>query len=375
MAHMNEIVEMLKQSAEAYLSRRQDGVKQKGQVGKIVPIDRSAWLEIAELGWLGLALPEHLNGSGMSLVEAAPLCEAFGRHLFPVPYIAGCLLPAVVLSAAKPAIAAEMANDLMTGEKLFSVAWQEHSGEMEVDALTTVVRNGKLYGRKRYVSSLEDDSILLVFAKSEANGEPDFVAISAAQTNVSIRRYPTAQGSISEVVFNGADLYSSGLMDSGTDAVLVLNKLIAWGRVASSAQLSGLARGCLLKTVDYVNQRKQFERTISSFQSVAHRCVDLFIEIELAEAVWESASIELSSASVAESCAIVYAAKARSTDTALLVGKTAVQLHGAMGFTEECEIGLYLRASMQYASWLGGSVGLRRKFLKNSSFFDAGEVA
>jgi alkylation response protein AidB-like acyl-CoA dehydrogenase len=143
-------------------------------------------------------------------------------------------------------------------------------------------------------------------------------------------------------------------------------RAVAWARVAASAQLSGIARGCLLATTDYVSQRTQFNRTLSAFQSVSHRCADMLVGVELSDAVWRFAAAEVSVAKQPESLACVYAAKARSGDVALTTGRTAVQLHGAMGFTEECAIGLYLRAAMQYSSWLGAPAAMRRLFLARS---------
>jgi alkylation response protein AidB-like acyl-CoA dehydrogenase len=165
---------------------------------------------------------------------------------------------------------------------------------------------------------------------------------------------------VSEVQFEGArPLFETPLL-RGSEAAAALSKALDAGRVALSAQLAGLAAGMLQRTVAQVTSRVQFGRPIGSFQVIQHRCVDLYIATRLAEATWRNALGVYESGG--ERTVAVDAAKARCADTAQRIGREAIQMHGAMGFTEEADIGLYVRAAMHAYAWLGTPLLLRRRF-------------
>jgi alkylation response protein AidB-like acyl-CoA dehydrogenase len=363
MTESEDIIKMLVESAGSFLGSRHTLDSQKGEIGQPLCLDRDLWSEMAQLGWLGLSLPERASGSGMGAMAAAALCEQLGQTLFPQPYIAAALMPAAILSAAESTAALELAQGLASGEELICLAWQEQAGQVDLPLPTTRLDNGALHGRKYFVAALEPDSVVLVSAESA--GRLVILAVDAQAPGLSIERSATAQGSYCTVYFDGVQpRYTQALLTGGA-AETALQQAIDVGRIATSAQLAGIARACLQQTVDYIGERMQFGRPIASFQAVRHRCVDLRIQVELAAASWRQAAAEFDSNphSSAES---IYAAKARCGDAARDVGRAAVQLHGAMGFTVECDIGLYLRAALQYAAWLGSPVAMRRNFMRRA---------
>jgi alkylation response protein AidB-like acyl-CoA dehydrogenase len=365
MSDTDEIAQMLCQSAEDFVSAHSDLDLQRQSLGQPLLIDRQRWQAMAELGWLGLSIPESMCGSGMGVNVAAPLCEVLGRRLFSSPYIAAALQPAAVIGAMDGDAAVAMAEGLVSGERLFCLAWQETTDSLGRAMPEARVEGNHLSGHKVFVTGLEQDSIVLVYARQA--GKPVLVAVDAGADGISIKRNATAHGSYSEVRFDKVELRGDGApLLAGAAASASLHKAISMSRVAASAQLAGIARGCLEQTVEYVNQRVQFGRPIGAFQSVKHRCVDLRIGVEMAEASWREAAARLTEAGGTDHPS-VYAAKARCSDVARRVGKDAVQLHGAMGFTEECDVGLFLRAALQYSSWLGSPVAMRRHFMTLAS--------
>lgn len=361
-----DIIKMLRESADDYLAANVDLEQQKGRVGEPILRNRQQWQTMADLGWLGLALPEAQGGMAMGIDAGAALCEVFGRRLLPEAYIAGALIPSVILGSSQAAQAQRYAEDLAAGSGLFTLAWQEQTAEADSDLYGTecklVAGEYRVSGRKRFVCALEDDGVMLVAASSSQGTV--VVPVAADAAGISISRVATAQGSYAEVEL--VEAIAGEPLLSGEQAQAAISRAIAWARVACAAQLTGIARGCLEATTEYVAQRRQFDRTLSSFQSVAHRCADLLVGIEMSDAVWMAAATQANSAEKPADVAAVYAAKARAGDVAMASGRDAVQLHGAMGFTEECNIGLYLRAAMQYNSWLGVPTGMRREFLARS---------
>ena len=118
----------------------------------------------------------------------------------------------------------------------------------------------------------------------------------------------------------------------------------------------------LERTISFVNDRVQFARPIGSFQTIRHRCVDMHIATQLAGATWRNALALFEQGNADAIAQAASAAKARCADTAQRVGREAIQMHGAMGFTEEADIGLFVREGLRGYAALGSPSLHRRRF-------------
>ena len=354
----DEIITMLRESADNFLVKSHDSKRMKGEIGQVRLIDRSIWSEMAELGWLSLGLPESSGGSGLSLAAAACLSEQFGRRLLPEPYIASVVMPIEILNRSR---SKELQEMLGSGKRPFSLAWQEENDCMDFAVVNSNIANGHLNGNKGFVPSVEDDSNLLTTVNLE--GTFAIVNIGASHESVEVKRQAAGIGSVATLGFDNVAVTDEPLL-VGDEAKEAIQAALEAGRVCSAANLCGLADGALKTTLEYLRNRVQFDRPIGSFQTIQHRCVDLKIAVSLAGASWREAlqHFEREPLSVATATAIS-AAQARCAATALKVCKEAVQMHGAMGFTEEADIGLFLRAALFGESWLGSTVDHRRRFL------------
>ena len=134
--------------------------------------------------------------------------------------------------------------------------------------------------------------------------------------------------------------------------------------LATAAQLLGVMDQAFAMTLDYLRTRHQFGRAIGSFQTLKHRAVDLKIQLELTRASIAAAAAALDTPGTprAERRASVSRAKARASDAAMLVTRQGVQLHGGIGYTDEADIGLYLRKAMVLANQFGAADLHRRRF-------------
>jgi len=127
--------------------------------------------------------------------------------------------------------------------------------------------------------------------------------------------------------------------------------------------LLGVMSRALELTLTYVGQREQFGRAIGSFQAIQHRLVDLFIQQELSRnTLARAVAVFDTTHDPARRAAAVSAAKARASDAALLITRQAIQLHGGIGFTDECDIGLYMKRALVLAAWLGNAGVHRARF-------------
>ena len=383
MSDTDTTADLLRDAAVDFLGGRAGRDRLRGWVGRPRPVDLALWRESAALGWTAALLPEDLGGLGLGLAEAAVLAEEAGRRLYAEPLVAAAFLPALLLAAAAPgAVTSALAQTLAEGSRLLAVAWQESAGTLTLATPDCKVVDGRLTGRKRFVAGAAVDALLLVWAQCE--GAPVWVAVDAQASGVRATVDAAGLGSPWTFDFDSAPLLDPTPLLRGAAAHRALTRLLTAGRLLAAAELAGNAAGCLAQTLDHLRTRQQFDRTIGSFQAVQHRCVDLHMDVELATAslaralsAWlrhsetglarpdpgePKVGTAVDAAAEASVEAATCAAKARAGDAAVKVGREAVQLHGAMGFCEEVDIGLYLRAALHGNAWLGGPTSLRRRF-------------
>jgi alkylation response protein AidB-like acyl-CoA dehydrogenase len=116
-------------------------------------------------------------------------------------------------------------------------------------------------------------------------------------------------------------------------------------------------------SVDYMKTRVQFGKPIGSFQALQHRAVDLYIQQQLASAALEDSLRALDTEpEPRRRAAIVSRLKARCSDAGVRITREAIQIHGAIGFTDEYDAGLYLKRAMVLAAWLGNGTQHRRRY-------------
>ena len=131
----------------------------------------------------------------------------------------------------------------------------------------------------------------------------------------------------------------------------------------AGAELFGVMSRALDLSVDYMKTRVQFGKPIGSFQALAHRAVDLHIQRELASAVLDDAvALFDSDAGAAQRSVMASRVKARCSDAGLRITREAIQIHGAIGFTDEYDAGLYLQRAMTLSAWLGNAASHRRRY-------------
>ncbi|MDB5819396.1 MAG: hypothetical protein JWQ11_3036 [Rhizobacter sp.] len=328
------------------------------------PVDTAAmWRGMAECGWLSMLLPEALGGSGLGVGTAAALAVRLGASLLPEPFAECAVAPSVLLGACAGApMAKALASGLGDGSARLALAWQSQPGELDAAWHATLApHDGGWLLSGRFEGIDAEATHWLVAATCE--GEPIIVAVEASA--IERRRRRLADGSAVEaVVFDRSAIDPDAVLMRGPTARAALRAALADARLVLCAQLAGMAEGALKQTIAYLQQRVQFGQTLASFQVVRHRIVDLDIQRRLAFASWREAR-ELREAHGVDSplvTAAISAAKARCSDVALLAARASIQLHGAIGYTQEADIGLFLDAALRHASRLGNAAAHRRRF-------------
>ena len=331
--------------------------------------ERSIWRQMAELGWLGILVPERHGGLGLGCTEMRIVLDGLARALTPEPLCAAAVLAGGVLRhAGNEALAAQLLPALAAGELIPALAWQEQAGSIDTAALESRVRpfEGafKLGGVKRFVHGAAGADGYIVSAQGAAGLMLAWVPATAS--GVALERIPLADGRLMGTL-KLADVMvpREHILAEGAAAVSAIERALDEALVMTGAELTGAAAHALDMSLDYMRTRVQFGKAIGSFQALAHRAVDLYIQRELSSAVLDDAVAALD-AGVAGSQRAMLASrvKARCADAALKITRESIQIHGAIGFTDEYDLGLYVKRALVQAAWLGSAALHRRRYAR-----------
>lgn len=339
-------LELLADVVGAFCER--DGARVRALRDSKTPVDRETWGRLAENGWLQTLVPEEFDGAGLGLDAAAIIARGLGRGAFPEPFVPVGVLATLVLAAASEE---QRLRRVMSGEALVALAWHD---VFELDAA------GKLTGRGRHLGVAGADSYIVPVRTAEGLA---LWWVSADAAGISVDRELLADGTLWDAItldrVPGEELVPPGEADG------ILSAAVDAGRVVLSAQLLGIADAVLELTLPYVKQRKQFGRAIGSFQTMHHRAVDMWIGRELTSAALDAALAVQADPSADRHAQAVAAAglKARAAQAVPAICASALQAHGAIGFTDEYDLGLYLNRALALAPWLGDAAGQRRRYV------------
>lgn len=279
---------------------------------------RRVWNQLTELGVTALAVPEEFDGIGAHPVDVILAIEALGRWCVPGPVVESIAVAPILLAGAPDA--AERLAALAGGELISTVALPPHTPRA-LDAQAT-------------------DLVLLA-----QNG-----TVSVAQAGTRHASVDPSRG-----VFDVTAAGESWEADTA--------HAYEMGALATAAQLIGAGQAMLNTSVDYAKQRTQFGRVIGGYQAIKHKLADVHIALELARPLIYGAALSLAQDS-ADTARDVSAAKVAASDAALLAAHSALQTHGAIGFTSECDLSLWLlRVQALRPAW-GDPTAHRRRVLE-----------
>ena len=358
---------MIQESAASFFSAEGDYKRIRARRGVSPGYDQKIWEDMAKLGWLGLCLPEKYNGSGLGFAEASLLLEQGGRALAPEPFISAALLAGgAVLHGDNDDLKAQCLPRLAAGGWKPALAWQEAASSQQAEStmVTAVAAGGgfTLTGSKHFIPAAEGADAFVVAARASAGTALFLVDKGSAGT--AIETHPRVDGGFFGTLrLSEVRVPASRCVASPTVGKAVLERVLDEGRLAVSAELLGVMSRALEISVAYIRQREQFGRPVGSFQALQHRAVDLFILTELSRSVLVRSALVFDAGEDPTRRAIAASqAKARCSDAALKVAKGCVQLHGGIGYADECDIGLFLKKSMVLAAWLGSAAYHRRRY-------------
>src|SRR6266508_774711 len=313
--------------------------------------------QAGELGWLGILVPGSADGLGLGLTELALVLQQAGRGLVCEPIGLAAISAAALAQGRAPHT---MLEQVMSGAALVVPALQEGAyGDDPLAPRTQMAGTDgalRLNGRKVFVCSDCADGFL-VSANGRAGPALCYVA----------RRAPGCTLSTTQTV-EGRKLATLSLADAPADLIPphsssrnAVDALYNLALMALSSELLGVMEKAQEITLDYLRIRKQFGKLIGSFQALQHQAANIYIRTDATRSLVFQIAANNDAYCIDPAMAI--AAKAKASEEAIVVTEGCIQLHGAIGFTDEHDIGLYLKRAMLLSSLLGNAAAQRRRYV------------
>jgi alkylation response protein AidB-like acyl-CoA dehydrogenase len=329
-----------------------------------VGYDAAAWQAMArELGLVGIHLPEEYGGSGAGFVELAIVFTELGRVLYSGPFLSTVGLAAnLLLSADDEDARRTYLPRIADGGLIASVACTEDTEDRWPTAdQVRASASGDSHAVTGTLGYVLDGAVAdLVFVPAWLDGQLSLFAVETAGPGLTREALVSLDTSrrFARVELGDA---AARLIGAPGSAAAVLETTLDLARVALAAEQAGSARACLEMATEYARQREQFGRPIGSFQAIKHKCADILVEVECADAAAQYASW------------VAAEDRARLPASALVAGTYCsqalefaaaenIQIHGGIGFTWEHSPHLYFKRA-KASALIFGSVAAQRERL------------
>jgi alkylation response protein AidB-like acyl-CoA dehydrogenase len=322
--------------------------------------DRGLWKRMADLGWMGIDVPEALGGAGLSFVELALVLEEMGRVVLPGPYFSTAVLATgAVLYGGDDDQQRALLPRLASGDVVATLAcWEDASGWDPSKIAATAVRDEdgwRVDGAKRFVTDAASAEVFVVAARSD--DEPHLFWLEADDPGVT----RTPLDAMDETRKLG------DLALDGARAVRLNGSPLALARVcdraaaALAAEMTGGAERVLELSVEYAKQRVQFGVPIGSFQAIKHKAADMLVAVEASRSAAYYAAWMVAEGAADEAALAASMAKSYVSDAYAKVAGDGIQIHGGIGFTWEHDMHIYYKRAKGSAYAFGDGIFHRER--------------
>ena len=347
---------MLQDAAARYLERSYSFQERQRILASGTELDTDKWRDYADMGWLGLPLPEGEGGTGGDALDLFLLSQAFGKALVVEPFLATVVLGGMtVATAGTAAQRARILPGLIAGQTLLAFACAEPQGGYDLfDVETQAQRDGDGFvvsGFKSVVLGAASAHFLIVSARTAGSRQDrqgvSLFLVDRSAPGVTLRPYGTIDGRrAAEVKLDGVRLGMDDVLGELHGAAGHIERARTLGTVALLGEAVGCLEGALACTIEYLKNRQQFGQPLSRFQALRHRVADRKMHLELARSMSFYATLKLN-APTDERRSAMARAKYQLGVSMRFVGQQAVQLHGGIGVTDEYIVSHYFKKLTQ----------------------------
>ena len=368
---LSEEQKMIQQSVERFVQDNYDLNTRISLSANDCGYSSDFWKSMAELGWLGLPFDESDGGFGGNQIDVLVIMEQFGKGLVLEPYLASVVMSGGALKkGASESLKNEILPGLIEGTKQLSFAYAEQQSRFDLeDVITSARKEGDgfvLNGQKSMVQNAETADHIIVAART-SGGQIDedgitLFLIDNDSEGLSMDNFPTVDGlRASEITLENVSVSEDRVIGNIDEGFEILQSVANDAILALSAEAVGAMEVLYKDTVEYTQQREQFDHPMSEFQVLQHRMVDMFMEYEQCKSMLYRATME----SVQDPKAAqrtIHGLKHLIGKSGLFVGENAVQLHGGMGVTEELRVGHFFKRLLVIDSMFGNADHHLQKF-------------
>ena len=313
---------------------------------------RDIWVKMAELGWFGLVFPEALGGFDGTFKELVIVTEELGKGLMPEPFISAVLVCGnFILLGGSEETKNKIFPKMIEGNLIMAGGFAEMQSRYYLNDVCTVAKekNGDfiISGTKTFVEAAnsadkfiisartsggqyDDGGITVFLIDAESNG----IRLTPVITMDGIRRF--------HVAFDNVKVAADKILGKKDEGYQLVNEVVSRSMVGLIGEMLGGMEQAFDIAMKYLKQRMQFGRPIGSFQAIQHRCVDMWMEIELSRSTVLETALQFDDNAVSREITLSIA-KARCSNAYKYIGSEGIQMHGAIGLTDECDIGLFLK--------------------------------
>jgi len=343
--------DMLRTSARDFLTSECD----KAKVRKLEEDEKGyspeIWGKMAELGWLGLMIPDKYEGMGMGFMDLVVVLEEIGRNILPSPFFATVVLGAPpIVEAGSEEMKKDILPKVSKGEAILTLALTEPSASYRADGveLKAAAKGDSfvLNGTKLFVEHGNNASYMVVVAKTKSGGNPEngitLFLVDAKSPGIKVEVVDTiGLDKQCEVTFKNVSVPKKNIIGELDKGWPIVARTLQLATMAKCAEMTGGMQAVLDMSVAYAKERMQYGRPIGSYQAMQHMLADMYTRVLMSKnIVYEAAWMVAEGLECADKVSI---AKAWCNEAYKKVTEDGVQVHGAIGTTRDHDMGLYYR--------------------------------
>jgi alkylation response protein AidB-like acyl-CoA dehydrogenase len=354
---------LLRESADRFVNETYTADHRRRIASEPLGFSTNIWKQFGELGWLAMPIAEDHGGLGGGAVEIGILMEAFGRGLVSEPFLSTVVIGASLISecgteAQKQALLPKIAD----GSLILAFAHSERQARFDLaDVRTTAKKTPdgwRLDGNKTAVLDGNAAAQIIVSARVDTGtgaAKLSLFLVPQGVHGLTARDFPRLGGGRAcNLDLRDVQLPADALLGDGTDALPAIEAVVDRAMAALGAEAVGIMQTLLDQTLEYTKIRKQFGRPLSANQVIRHRLADMAMQCDEARSMALRAAL-MADAEPAARSRVASGAKAKIGQCARFVAEQSVQLHGAMGVTEELDVGSYFKRLLAFDTLFGGS--------------------
>ena len=310
------------------------------------------WKKMAELGWMGLIIPEEYGGMGYTFQDLVVLFEEIGRNILPGPLIATITSTFAILEAGTEEQKKELLPKIAQGELILTTALLEGDGVFDASGVAVKATpkgdDFVIDGTKLFVEMAHVANYIICVTRTKDGTAPEkgitIFIVDSKTPGISCEVIPTtAADKLCEVRFNNVTVPKKNILGKIDEGWPIVEMMLRKGAIIKCAESLGAIETCVEMTVAYSKERVQYDRPIGAFQALQHKMADMWTAMETSRyLVYEAAWMESEGLPCAKEASM---AKAYINEVYKDLSKWAVRLHGAIATSDDHDIPLYYRRS------------------------------